>query len=378
MPVEMKRIFIMLASFQSLLLITCLLCLTACWPLEENQDSSEPNLLPEINTNLSSESPAGIWMLEITANTFESFYYPDLKENSTDYSSDYLSHKFLIISEDTENANSFLINDCYPTDIPRLTTRWQLIGSTLSIPEVIDEETGIDIIDSVFWPSGSSQGELKLANNLALAGTQSNTFNTSVIIPESTTHVPQVILDYKNGESMTSVNFPKYYKSKLTVKGVKVSDETNFSDAAELNLQLKLSNSGSNNNTAQLKCISSVTKTQITILNDTEENTENNFSQISESSSNLFNIHFKEKKYFLVENLSEEGSLSNIITQVNEYTFVNAKRIYNSSCSDTECQIMTDFQQTSLLNSKGYLSTEVEYSTDDNLNGKINISIGVN
>lgn len=67
----------MLALFKNTLLLTSLLCLSACWPLEDDKSPSGSSLLPDVNTSLSTESPVGIWMLDIDATSEVTYYEED-------------------------------------------------------------------------------------------------------------------------------------------------------------------------------------------------------------------------------------------------------------------------------------------------------------
>ena len=211
----------MSALFKNTLLLISLFCLSACWPFEdEDKKSSNSSLLPTINTSLSTESPVGIWMLEVAADRFESFYNEDFKENSTDHSYNYHSYKFLSIENDPEKENSFLINDCYnfSVGIPTILTHWQLANSILSSPKVDVEEDD----NGLFTISSSTQGELKLVNNIQLLGIQKYS-NEISFTSNFETGDPLVLPDLPGWQAIADILFPKIYKEDLSIKGAKVS-----------------------------------------------------------------------------------------------------------------------------------------------------------
>ena len=348
-------------------LFICTLFLAGCSFFEEDdKKSSASSLLPDINTSLSTESPVGIWMLEISADSFESFYTTDFEEHSTDHSSIYHAYKFLRIENDPVEENSFLINDCYfsSSDIPTILTKWLLDNSTLLSPAV--DIKGDD--NGLFTISISSQGELTLVNNLQLSGTQKSSFGASfgdfVVLPE---------LEYL--KAMADILFPKTSSTDLSIKGVKVSDETIFSQASELDIQLNISSntSGTSIDASQIECISSTTKTRKTFTNNPE-------TEIAESieSSNDFNAYFINDTFVNIENLTQEDTISNtIILELDEaesWSFIK----YSSNCLEGEnCEHLSFFEQSSSLNTKGHLSTSIEYATDTEINVQATLSIHV-
>jgi hypothetical protein len=303
----------MSALFKNTLLLISLFCLSACWPLtEDDKKSPDSSLLPTINTSLSTESPVGIWMLEISADRFESFYNKDFKENSTDYSSNYNSYKFLSIESDPGEENSFLINDCYNFSggIPKVLTHWQLANSILSSPKVDFEEDD----NGLFTIFSSTQGELTLVNNIQLSGIQKNS-NEISFTSNLETGDPLAIPDLAYWEAIADIFLPKIFKTDLSIKGVKISDKTDFYQAPELDIQLNISNnvSRANIDVSHMKCLSSTTKTKTTTINNPNTDTaETGVSEIVES-SNEFNVHFINDTFVNIDNLTQEDTTSNNI-----------------------------------------------------------------
>jgi len=354
-------------------LFICTLFLAGCSFFEEDdKKSSASSLLPDINTILSTESPVGIWMLEISADSFESFYTTDFEEHSTDYSSNYHAYKFLRIENDPVEENSFLINDCYYSfrGMPTIFTGWQLVNSTLLSPAVDVEEDD----NGLFTITSSSQGELTLVNNLQLSGTQKSSFGVS-FASSLDTGDPLALPDFTIWQAMADILFPKTSSSNLSIKGVKVSDETIFSQASELDIQLNISSntSGTSIDASQIECISSTTKTRKTFTNNPE-------TEIAESieSSNDFNAYFINDTFVNIENLTQEDTISNtIILELDEaesWSFIK----YSSNCLEGEnCEHLSFFEQSSSLNTKGHLSTSIEYATDTEINVQATLSIHV-
>ncbi len=360
----------MLTLFKYTLLFSCTLFLAACWPEKENNKKpADTSLLPAINTRLSTESPVGIWMLEIAADRFESFYNEDFKENSTDHSSNYHSYKFLSIESDPEKENYFLINNCsnFSSATPQIFTHWQLANSILSSPKADAEEDD----NGLFTISSSTQGELKLVNNLQLSGTQKSSFEATFgdlfILPE---------LAYL--EAIAAILFPKIYKEDLSIKGVKISDETNFSQASELDIQLNISTNSrdSSIDASEIKCISSTTKTKTTTIN----NPDIAKADISEAveSSNEFHVHFINDTFVNIENLTQENTISNTIILPLDEAENRGFIKYSNNCLEGEnCESLSAFKQSRWLNTKGHLSTTVEYTTDTQINAQATLSIHV-
>jgi hypothetical protein len=368
----MKWIFSMLTFFKYSLVLISLFCLSACWPFEkDDKKSSGPtSLLPDVNKSLSSESPAGIWMLEMSANKFESFYSTGFEENSSDYSSDYQGYKFLSIKDDPEQENYFIINDCYSFGgAPTIHASWQLSGEILSSPKVtINEED-----NGLFVYSRDTQGKLTLTNNLELSGFQSDFNETSVSLTPLDTGDPLVIPDTSAWQALADIILPKIHNTNIEMKGIKISDEINFAQAPELNIQLEASNIISNSNLdfSQLKCMSSISETK-TITTNAESDV-----PINIESSNVFNTHFSNDTFVEVESLVQESITSNSILLEFDQAQDGKTAKYSNTCLEIDsCEDLNSFQQ-SILETKGHLSTTVEYSSTDDVNAQINLSISV-
>lgn len=364
----------MLAFFKNLSLLTSFILLTACWPLEEkDKKSSNSSLLPEVNKNLSNESPVGIWMLEIDARRFESYYYTDFEDNSTDHSSEYHGYKFLNIENDSEKENSFIVNDCNSSssDIPAILANWQLVGEILSFPIRIFH----DEIPGVLISTANRQGELELINNLALSGSQSSSYEMSLSFFALDTGDP-LVPDATIFQTLADIIFPKLLKTNSSIKGVKVSDELNFAQAPEINIQLETSNISSDINfdVSQLKCMSSIEKTKTTTFN----NTEADLSKVIETSIS-FNTHLSNDTFVNIENQTQEEITSNIIKLVNNSEDNPSITTYSSNCLDnSNCQPITSIKQSSNLKTKGQLSTAAQYTTSESITETLMLSISVN
>ena len=353
------------------LFLTTLLCLSACWPIEDDKDSSNSSLLPAVNKNLSNESPTGIWMMEMTSSRFKSYYPIGFEDRSTEHSSYYSSYTFLIIDEDPNIENSFTINDCLYSlgEVPKIFSSWQLVGSTLTRPDTTYED-----IDTGFYiMSISEQGKLNLVNNLELTGSQYHSTNTTQLIDTDLDYLLDSTF-YAIWQSLADSIFPKVSEERINIKGVKVSDELNFDQATELNIQLNISdsNNDTNFNPHQLKCINSVTHSETTTYNDTEDDLPKNL----ETSSNSFNINFSDNNFFQIENFTQDGSISNTIIQ--EFDEKHSWKTSNNSlsCLESElCEMLSTFEQSSPTKIKGHLSTEIEYSTAESNIEHMNLSI---
>jgi len=215
----------MLALFKYTLLFSSFLCLTACWPFENNdKEPSNTSLLPEINTNLSSESPVGIWMLDIDATSEVTLY----DENNTDITSveksDHQIREFITISQLL--TGDYIIQECSLTRAPNVmiangflsSLGFTLKSNTLSFLLEISSED-IETLQHIISAPFSSQADLILDRNLSLKGSASQRFKSRPI----NTNDP-LVPAYKSYDQ-TNI---------LDIKGVKISDETNFFQANEL------------------------------------------------------------------------------------------------------------------------------------------------
>ena len=367
----------MSALFKNILLLISLFCLSACWPFEdEDKKSSNSSLLPTINTSLSTESPVGIWMLEIAADRFESFYNKDFKENSTDHSSNYHSYKFLSIKNDPEKENSFLINDCDSSSggAPTILANWQRSGEILSSPT----ETFRNEVPRLFILSANTQGELKLINNLELSGSQSKSTEISFSLDSLDTDDPLAIPNATVWQALGDIIFPKIDKTIISVKGIKISDETGFDQATELDIQLNVSNnvSRANIDASHMKCLSSTTKTKTTTTNNPDTAEADTYEIIE--SSNGFNVHFINDTFVNIENLTQENTTSNnIILALDEAQSWKTNKYSNNCLEDSNCQSLKNFEQSSSLKTQGHLSTTVDYATETGINAQATLSITV-
>jgi hypothetical protein len=233
----------MLALFKNTLLLTSLLCLSACWPLEDDKSPSGSSLLPDVNTSLSTESPVGIWMLDIDATSKVTYYEEDSSNIKSIEKSKHKIRQLISISQ-AENE-SYLMRECSIKRKPNV-----ILDSVFFTPSFVGDEflsslSAFSIKGNVLsyffelpddsmqlkeayghmgtWPL-NSQASLELDHNLSLQG------NASQLIKNRSSSFPP---QFSYPESWDQIN-------NLDIKGVKVSDSTNFSQSRELTTEFTI------------------------------------------------------------------------------------------------------------------------------------------
>ena len=248
---------------QWILLLVTSLILSACF--KENDKNSGLSL-PPINTNLSTESPVGIWLWHIDIEASETFQDETITRENQDQ---YFIRQLIIIKPGSEvgeiqlkgnclhnflptnnrriglnNSNGYGMNDftllsvlsmydpnfsyqysnISNTDLP---DNWQVSNSHLiPVNDLQPPSNEIGIIKDPLVPlpyisqdstnkSGRKSGELFLDNNLALSG-QLNYQATNFHHDETN------------------------YHRKMSIRGVKISDATLLSEASEVELKAQL------------------------------------------------------------------------------------------------------------------------------------------
>jgi hypothetical protein len=233
----------MLALFKNILLLTSLLCLSACWPLEDDKSSSGSSLLPDVNTNLSTESPVGIWMLDIDATSEVTYYEEDSSNIKSIEKSKHKIRQLISISQ-AENE-SYLMRECSIKRKPNVILDSVFFTPSFAGGEFLSSLSAFSIKGNVLsyffeladdsmqlkeayghmgtWPL-NSQASLELDHNLSLQGNASQ-----LIKNRSSSFSP--LSSYP--ESWDQIN-------NLDIKGVKVSDSTNFSQSRELTTEFTI------------------------------------------------------------------------------------------------------------------------------------------
>jgi hypothetical protein len=112
-------------------------------------------------------------------------------------------------------------------------------------------------------------------------------------------------------------------------------------------------------------------------MNTIANNPESGSTESIES-SNAFNVNFIDDTFMKVENLTQQDTISNNIIlaldQTESWSFIK----YSSNCLEGEnCEHLSFFEQSSSLNTKGHLSTSIEYATDTEINAQATLSIHV-
>jgi len=224
-----------------LLLLLCF-ALSAC--LQDDKNSSLT--LPTINSNLSTESPVGIWLFHMDINVTEDSNSPDKQRELNNqyfvrqlvtikpteqenvfwpkaacgrYSSDYSNNSLMAIDDDTKlPANWKLENQQFkPFDNPEMQ----------NYPEM----ELLSVFDPAFSWSHIEKGELDVNQNLSLSGQIIIEANANYEMNNSTLpFIPIFLSGYKH---------IKYSRS-LNISAVKLSDSTAFDTAEEITYWLNI------------------------------------------------------------------------------------------------------------------------------------------
>lgn len=348
-----------------LLTLSCLLFLTACWPLEDNKkknDSSEASLLPAINNSLSTESPVGIWMLDIDATT----EITNFQDNNTDIKSvEKSKHKIreFISIKQSDNEN-YVIHECSLHRKPNVT----MPGWFNSFPSTLKDNIlslsidfpieDLETYQFVGFPL-NSQTTLKFDNNLSLQGTASQLF--------------------KNRIFQTDPIFNQVSKDQqhlLQIKGVKVSDETNFFSASELTTQFTINDMPFlNSEETAIKCLRvEDIATTITHHSDTSQ-------EITHSSEKLLSADFNHtNRIFLQILTSDNKKTDNLKIFSNDSIFPHFNiPFYIPDCEhvSNSCKEVSDVKLNAKKSTSNILVSSITASTSDNNEVNIKVSIEV-
>lgn len=344
--------------------------LSACLK-DEDKDSRVQ--LPNINPNLSTESPEGIWLLHMDIEATEKHQINDGERTNEDT---YFIRQVIRISE-TENAGEYQLgascnqsylptnnsstinltiededltwimkqlldayglndpNALYPaanlsnTDLPTL---WQLSDNILT-PNLValnSEQVGLlrylffqfgISLHNPFVQQGSKSGNLNLTNNLALTGR----------------------FQFENMKFLSTEND---YHRNMSIKGVKISDSTKFSESEEIDFSIHIESPDLNitETSATLDCL------RLAEWNSTVTTTTNNSTERASSSKHISTINFSKTGY-------ENGYPSEIYFEasINRNTGKQTARIinpvplgisYTNHCEETnysECESASSF-----------------------------------
>ncbi len=364
----MKWIFIMLALFKFPLLIISLLFLAACWPLEDNKKkklSSEIASLPDIDHNLSSESPVGIWMLDIDATTeITNFHNNNIEIKSIEKSKHKIREFISIKQSDNEN---YIIHECSLHRKPNVT----MPGWLNSFPSTLKDNIlslsidfpieDLETYQFVGLPL-SSQTTLKFDNNLSLQGSASQLFKNRI---------------FQTDPIFNQVSKDQHHL--LQIKGVKVSDETNFFNPSELTTQFTINDIPFlNSEETAIRCLRiEDIATTITHHSDTPQ-------EITHSSENLFSADFNHtNRVFLQKFVSDNTEKSTLTVFTNDSIFPNSNiPFYLSDCdenrnSQDKCKKVSSVKLHTQKDTSNTLESSITASTSDNNEINIKVSIEV-
>ena len=376
MPISKPVLVRLLAS---LLIISTL---TACIFDKDTGNASTTNqsALPDINPSLSSESPIGIWMLEISSTVEESFYFNDLEDTANNIEKTYRIQRFLIITEDPEQNDSYLINDCSEQGPPSLLKQWALQNSELTIPSLINqppEIVGYYLMDQTI------KGSLQLFENRSLQGQEYSQITFSVHQPSVDilfeTADPEINPNFSFAamESLASILFPKKYLNTKDVRGVKISDEINFASAPELDVQIEAS-AMSNNPSAlssPIKCLSLSTQSSTSYFASKEN------VRTKPITSNSTSVIFSNDDSLLIKaESSYDADQKNITTDSLTFNFKDVlNHFYSTDCpedSPPQCEALVSYESQS-DSSRGNVSTSVNYLSDQSNEQYIDVKINI-
>lgn len=377
---------------QWILLLLLSFTLSACLN-DEDKDSRVQ--LPNINPNLSTESPEGIWLLHMDIEATES--YP-LLDNSEAISHDRYFIRQVVKIEQNENPNEvklgancshshlpthtspahlnlfsgnsglsfhvlsessaynpnykFQVTNISNTDLPK---QWNLQNNILS-PILINNpslQTGeqtplicaFGCIGSPFHFSpnkeGIKSGELKLNNNLSISG----------------------LLEYRNN-TYNSDGF-NYFR-RMSIKGVKLSDSTVFLEAAEIDFQMQLNQADidEGNSPHLLSCLRTASWQSQLIIKNSEEQ-----KQIRDSHE-LLTVKFESSAYLHIDHdlLDKEKKVEHDLSLYpNTYTPMGENQLTNlcSISAPSTCQSAIRFNQEINYKNENGFSSETSIVNDD-------------
>lgn len=372
---------------QWILLLLLSFSLSACL---KDEDKDSRVTLPNINPNLSTESPEGIWLLHMDIEAIEKHHINDGEKTNEDT---YFIRQVIRISE-TENTgeyqlgascnqsylptnNSLAINhtiededftwvmrqllDAYGLNDPNthypaanlsntdLPTLWQLSDNILTPNLVALNPEQVGLLRYLFFQigislhnplvqQGSKSGSLNLTNNLALSGS----------------------LQFENMKFLSTVND---YHRNMSIKGVKISDSTKFTEAEEIDFSIYI-NSPDVNITETSEFLSCLRIAQWhSIITTTSKNITESLSHSKHLSTIEFSARengygYPDETYFETsKNLYTGKEIVRIISPVPLDTS------YTNRCTETnhsECESALSFKLLLESQTKNNLSAEVD------------------
>jgi hypothetical protein len=387
---------------QWILLLLLSFTLSACF---KNEDKDSRVQLPNINPNLSTESPEGIWLLHMDIEATEKHQINDGERTNEDT---YFIRQVIRISE-TENAgeyqlgasckqsylptnNSLAINhtiededftwvmkqllDAYGLSDPNthysainvsstdLPTLWQLTDNILApnlVPLNQDQawllqyqlfQTEIPY----FYPfvkQGSKSGSLNLTNNLSLAGS----------------------LQLKNMKYLSTEND---YQRYMSIKGVKISDSTKFTESEEIDFSIHIESPDVNiTETSEiLDCL------RIAEWNSTVTTTSNNSTERLSYSKHFSTIKFSQTGYGYSDETYFEASI-NHNTDKQIARIINPVPLdisYTNQCAETnysECESALSFSLQLESQATNNLSAEADIISHNGNEVKAGFSMSI-
>ena len=370
---------------QWILLLLLSFSLSACL---KNEDKDSHVQLPNINPNLSTESPEGIWLFHMDIEATEKHHINDGErtnedtyfirqvirisetENTGEYqlgasckqsdlpTSNSLANEHIIEDEDftwvmKQLLDAYGLNDpnaLYPaanlsnTDLPTL---WQLSDNILTPNLVALNSEQVGLLRDLFFQfgislhnplvqQGSKSGNLNLTNNLALTGR----------------------LQFENMKFISTVND---YQRNMSIKGVKISDSTKFTDSEEIDFSIHIKSPSVNitDTSEVLNCLR-IAQWHSSVTTASNNNTESLFH-----SKHISTIKFSEtpnrygysdETYFEASrNLNTDKETLRIIKPVpldTSYTNRCAETNYSECESASSFDLQIDSQATNSLSAK--------------------------
>lgn len=371
---------------QWILLLITSLTLSACL---KNEGKDSRVQLPDINSNLSTDSPEGIWLLHMDIEATEKHQINDGERTNEDT---YFIRQVIRISE-TEDAgeyqlgascnqsylptnNSLAINhtigdedftwvmrqllDAYGLNDPNthypaanlsntdLPTLWQLSDNILTPNLVALNPEQVGLLRYLFFQigislhnplvqQGSKSGSLNLTNNLTLSGS----------------------LQFENMKFLSTVND---YHRNMSIKGVKISDSTKFTEVEEIDFSIHIESPDVNitETSETLDCL------RIAEWNSTVTTTSNNSTERLSYSKHFSTIKFSQTGYGYSDETYFEASI-NHNTDKQIARIINPAPLdisYTNQCAETnynECESALSF------------SLQLESQTTNNLSAEADI-----
>jgi len=352
--------------------------LSACIGNNDNKDNRVA--LPDINPNLSSESPEGIWMLHMDIDMNEtaigSFGQRDVDDS-------YFIRQLVTIqgiADSTKyeinsycgylpgpNSNSTILSTLSDSMIPY---EWEFSEDQLRNVSTHDDH--FNQYWKMFYPEllwqSQEEGQLSFKQNLTITGNISHKILVNYAPSDLYNSAPYVIIPLSGAHDIE-------YNKIMKISGVKISDSIHIDDAPELvyTLNIQSEDLSLSNTTSQLFCLKSNEKTsKITTTSSEKNSIETQFIQALNiginSSSEEETLYFGVRKYL-------QADLKSLYLDQPKSNSYHSMSTCPKKNLDENCQNPVKFDLTLDSQSKNNLSTKANIVGHDGEEIRANFSL---